>query len=172
MVHRFRQLCTFILVGLCASPVFAQNKKGWGSEYFSEIGSLLPNQIKGVDEILPMWSASFGAHRDDMSYSMGYANATAKGVRWHSISIEMRNDVDISTLVGSIDLGADLHALQKPGSHGFTWIGGAHVGGGVMALISHGLYARMNMKFNASPGVALFLGFGLLYRPSEDTDKK
>lgn len=140
-------------------------------EYFFEVGNLLPDQIEGITEITPMWGAAVGMHKMDMAYSFQFTNANAKGAKINVYSVEARKEVPISNLVGMISFGADIQGIISPGKTERTYYGGAHVGGGILALISSGLYIRMNMKFTASPGVSLFLGFGLLYRPSEDIVK-
>ena len=137
-------------------------------EYFLEGGILLPDQIDEVTEVLPTWGLGVGWVKDTTVYGFELANATSEGVQFFNLAASIRADLEIMGLTGTVAGGLDATGLERPGHEGRKYFGGAHFSGGVMALISKGLYARMNMKFNLNPGVSMFLGFGLLYRPAED----
>jgi hypothetical protein len=162
-----------VVVSFCliTSTSHAQNSEDKIWEFYGEMGSLLPDQIDGVTEIMPMWGFGVGMSNLSSAYSLQYINSTANGIKINAFSLETRKDVPFSSLVGSVSLGLDYQGITLPGEESATYYGGGHVGGGILALISSGLYVRMNMKFAFSPGVAMFLGFGLLYRPSEDIVK-
>lgn len=154
---------------LSAQSAWAQQGSGSKMEFLLEGGSILPDQIDGVSEILPAWGLGVGlATTPAKAYLLEFINATSEGVQLYNVALSARADFDVSSLKGIVSGGADLVGLERPGHEGRNYYGGAHFGGGMMALISKGLYARMNMKFNLNPGVSMFIGFGLLYRPSED----
>lgn len=167
-----RFIFVFLISFLLINPlVFAQGQSGDSSklEVFAELGSLLPDQIDGLDEILGMWGLGIGLSSNSKSYFFEYASGSGDdGEAVQDFAIGFRKDIELTGLAGMVGGGIDLFSITRANEEDKTYYGGVHFSAGIMALISKGLYARMNMKFNANPGVSMFLGFGLLYRPSED----
>ena len=151
-----------------SSKSWSQEKGDGKLEIYLEGGRLLPDQIDAVDETLGMISLGLGWATPAKSTYLQYGTASDAGVKYQDYSLGLRKDIAVSGLASVVSGGVSVIGLARPGHEGTNYYLGGHFGGGIMALISKGLYARMNMKFNVNPGVAMFLGFGLLYRPSED----
>lgn len=133
-------------------------------EFGAHVGNILPNQVEGATEIQPQWGlrAGFGlggAGTSEFTFNAG----KDQGVDWKQMSASVRMDMPIEELVGHVYVGLDLTMYEseiKPR----VVLGGGHIGGGVMALLSKDLWFRADMKFNINPGTSLFIGGGFLFR--------
>ncbi len=165
-------LVSLVLALVFATPkLYAQSEKGGtetgqnvGSEWGFHLGSFLPNQIDGITEILPMWGARYGIKTKRGFIEAGADFSKAMGTRFTTASLSIRGDIPVQSLVGHVSLGLDLHQVIPPGSDGTTYLGGGHVGGGIMSLIGGDVWFRSDMKFNINPGTSLYIGFGFLFR--------
>ena len=135
-----------------------------GMEWSFHLGRLLPNQITGIEEILPMWGGRFGLKTGRGFVEMGAAFANALNTRITTLSLSHRGHMPVQNLVGHVYYGVDLHHIKAPGSENATILGGGHVGGGILALISNEVWLRGDMKFNVNPGTSLYVGFGIMLR--------
>lgn len=173
---RIASISAFCLCFLPSSVLFAQAGGGGSSggeskmEVIVEAGKLLPDQIDGLTDNVSMFGLSLGLSKKDSSYFVQYAlGSNDEDGKFQDIALGYRKDVGVNGLYGSVGGGIDLFKITREGLEDSNYYGGIHFSAGVMTLISKGLYVRMNMKFNFNPGVGMFLGFGILYRPSEDT---
>lgn len=171
------QLCTFIMmltiVSFSSLSVFAQDQnaedektKKFGTVYGLHTGPLLPNQIKGMTEIMPLWGAHYAFPVRKGHLEIGIANAHAKGVDYYNGSVSMRGDYNIEDMFAIVFAGLDTH-YYAPAGEPFGMFFGAHVGGGFAANLGDLLWFRADMKFNVNPGTALYIGFGLEWRLPE-----
>lgn len=134
-------------------------------EMGAHVGNVLPNQVPGATEIQPQWGLRMGlgtggAGTGEFTFNAGNGEF---GVRWKQVSASIRMDMPIEELVGIVYLGLDA-TMYESDSKSQTVLGGGHVGGGVMSLISKDLWFRADMKFNVNPGTSLFIGGGFLFR--------
>lgn len=143
-----------------------------GSELGFHLGSLLPNQIPNVDEILSMWGARYGLKTGRGFFEMGAYFASGYDAKLTQLSVSIRGDIPVESLVGEVFLGVDLNQVVSPGSTETVYLGGGHVGGGVMALIAGDVWFRSDMKFNINPGTSLYIGFGFLVRLPEGSGSR
>ncbi len=154
---------------LCVQSTFAQEEKDegkdkkFGSIYGIHTGPLLPNQIQGMTEIMPVWGVRYGLPVRKGMLEMGVANARAYGVEYYNISASIRGDYNIDDMYALIYAGIDSH-YYSPNGAPFNMYFGAHVGGGFAAHLGDLLWFRTDMKFNVNPGTALYIGFGLEWR--------
>lgn len=162
----------FVIVML-APQIYAQSISGRnnpeigqnvGSEWGFHLGSFLPNQIDGITEILPMWGTRYGFKTKRGFIEAGADFSKAMGTRFTSVSLSVRGDIPVQSLVGHVSIGIDLHQVVPPGATENTYLGGGHVGGGIMALIGNDVWFRTDMKFNVNPGTSLYIGFGFIFR--------
>ncbi len=135
-----------------------------GSEWGFHIGSLLPNQIEGIEEILPRWGMRYGLRTGRGFIEGGAEFSKALGARFSTLSISLRGDIPVQTLVAQVFIGMDLHQVVAPTATETTYLGGGHVGGGIMALIGGDVWFRSDMKFSINPGTSLYIGFGFIFR--------
>ncbi len=158
------------LVFFFSAACFAQAPDGdkqevkYGSEMSFHLGTLLPNQIDGVTEILPMAGLRFGLPTKGGLVELGAANAHAYGTDYDIFSASFRADfIPLEQFVTFIYAGPDFHYYSPPGQD-YTTAWGGHVGSGLMMHISDTMWFRGDMKFNMNPGTALYIGFGLIFR--------
>ncbi len=170
MIPRTTKLFLFLLPILISQNVLAQGEDSQSGllnatfEMGAHVGNILPNQVDGATEIQPQWGLQMG-------FGMGGAATTeftfnagnGEGVEWKQLSVSMRMDMPVEELIGIVYIGADA-TMYESATKAQTVLGGAHVGGGVISLISQDLWFRADMKFNVNPGTSLFIGGGFLFR--------
>jgi len=173
------QLRTFVPVVLLAtlfyltfaSRAIAQSEEGaahHGNEFSFHGGYLLPNQIDGVTEILPVVGARYGFAMGEAGViELGAANSHAEGVDFTTFTLSLRGEVPlIEGITGIVYGGTDFNWYQPQLQSERLTAVGVHLGAGGMMLVSDTLWLRTEMKFMGGPGTSLYLGFGLVFRAS------
>jgi hypothetical protein len=169
----------FLLVIFKSKLSQAQNADQGDTQAFNspfelggQIGNILPNQVPSVTEIHPQWGlrTGFGFGGSGTS-EFGLTAGKGNGVDWKQLSASLRLDMPIEELVGIVYIGLDM-TMYETTSKAQTILGGGHVGGGVMSLISKDLWFRADMKFNVNPGTSLFIGGGFLFRFGSSGEKE
>ena len=128
------------------------------------LGELLPNQVKGVTEIMGLGSARLGFRLSPLAYfETGAIFGNGEGQEWRDVHGDFRIDVPVQNIVGIALVGADATYFSSI-SHSSRVIFGGHVGGGVQAHLMGSCWFRGDMKFSFSPGTTLYFGFGLVWR--------
>lgn len=141
----------------------AKEDKQFGKIYGLHVGPLLPNQIRGMSEIMPVWGARYAMPLRKGHAEFGLANSQANGTSYYNVSASFRGDYQIEDLFAVAYAGLDTHYWNAPSESAQTMFG-FHVGGGFAAHLSDMLWFRSDMKFNVNPGTALYIGFGLEWR--------
>lgn len=164
---------------LAGSTAFAQPDPGGASkpagsdapfELGFHLGSLLPDQIDGVTEIMGLGGARMGYKFNPGSYfEGGIITGNGEGVKWKNIHMDVRMDIPVEGLVGIAYVGADSTYYQGAGRSSSKLIFGGHAGGGIMAHVSGSMWFRGDMKFNFSPGTSLYIGAGFVFRLGSDS---
>jgi hypothetical protein len=133
-------------------------------EFAPSGGQILPNQIPGMTEIIGLGGARLGFRMAPRVFlETGFLTGNGEGVEYKNIFGSVRVDIPVETLVGVVFLGGD--AINYKGvDKDLKTFGGAHVGGGVQALLGGSVWFRSNMKFNVNPGTAMIIDFGLSFR--------
>lgn len=160
-------LCFGLLGPSFASRAVAQSEEGThGNEFSFHGGYLLPNQIDGVTEILPVVGARYGFAMSEAGViEIGAANSHAEGVDFTTFTLSMRGEVPlIEGITGIVYGGADFNWYRPESQSERLTAVGAHLGAGGMMLVSETLWLRTEMKFMGGPGTSLYLGFGLVLR--------
>lgn len=152
---------------LAAMPATAQEGGDGGpSEISLFVGSLLPNQVDGVSEILPVFGGRYGMALFGVRTEAGFANSHAYGVDFTTFSFSARADLPaLEQFVGSIYGGLDLNYYIPEGATERQSDTGGHVGLALMMHTSSSLWLRSDLKFMVNPGTSLALLFGLVFRP-------
>lgn len=133
-------------------------------EFGFNLGNLLPNQISGVEEIMPLGGVRAGYRLAGGGYAeAGFIAGNAEGVKWKNAHLDIRMDIPIENLLAVAYVGADSVYYQGVG-HGHKLIFGGHAGGGIMAHLGGSAWFRADMKFSFSPGTSLYIGAGLVFR--------
>lgn len=137
-----------------------------GSEFSLFIGSMLPNQIDGVTEILPVFGGRYGLPTARLGVAeFGFANTHAEGVSFTTFSASLRADLPaMDSFVGFVYGGLDISYFRPAGSEDRKTDSGLHVGAGLSVHASDTLWFRSDLKFNASPGTSLSILFGIVFQ--------
>ncbi|MCM2282752.1 MAG: hypothetical protein NDI61_13005 [Bdellovibrionaceae bacterium] len=139
----------------------------WGSEYSFHAGSLLPNQIDGITEIMPFVGLRYATSLNYGSIELGVSNSHAHGADYTFMTASFRGELapmpDIATVFYA---GPDFHYFRPTNNIGRRSETGLHVGSGMMMHLGGPFWLRADMKFNMHPGTALYIGFGFALRTS------
>jgi hypothetical protein len=138
-------------------------KVQFGEAYSVHVGPLLPNQIKGMTEIMPTLGGRYAFPMRQGHLELGVANANAWGTSYYNLSASFRGDFSLDDMFGLMYVGLDTHYYNPP-AETFNLFFGGHVGGGFAIPIGDRWWLRTDMKFNMNPGTALYIGFGLEWR--------
>lgn len=140
--------------------------EGGGSEISLYLGTMLPNQIDGVSEILPLLGGRYGLRTASLgTLEFGLTNTHAEGVDFTTFTGSIRADLPaMDGFFGIIYTGIDLNYYRPAGSEDRRTETGFHVGSGILMHASDTLWFRSDLKFMASPGTSLSLLFGLVFR--------
>lgn len=149
----------------------AQSPEGTGSaasdaplEVGLHIGSLLPNQIHGVREIMGLGGARVGLRMaPNTFFETGLISGNGEGVEWKNAHADFRMDIPVQNLVAIAYVGGDANYYKPVRSSTNKLIFGGHAGGGIAAKMGSSTWFRLDMKFNISPGTSLYIGAGLVF---------
>lgn len=168
---RLVELLVAICIVVVGHPTDAAAQAGGGggaggSEFSLFIGSLLPNQIDGVTEILPVFGGRYGIPTSRVGVAeFGFGNTHAEGVDFTTLSGSLRADLPaIDQFVGFVYGGFDISYFRPAGSEDRKTDTGLHVGAGLSVHASDTLWFRSDLKFSASPGTSLALLFGIVFQ--------
>lgn len=129
------------------------------------IGSLLPNQISGVTEIMGLGGARVGYRlNSSVIAEAGAVMGNGHGAQYKDMFMSFRVDVPVENLVGILYVGPDLVYFKGNGNPKDTMQIGGHVGGGILAHAGGSLWVRTDMKFNVKPGTSMYLSLSLMFR--------
>jgi len=158
----------FVSIGQPSDAVAQEGGGGGagGSEFSLFIGSMLPNQIDGVTEILPVFGGRYGIPTVRLGVAeFGFGNTHAEGVDFTTFSASLRADLPaIDQFIGFVYGGLDVSYFRPAGSEDRKTDTGLHVGAGLSLHVSDTLWFRSDLKFNASPGTSLSLLFGIVFQ--------
>jgi hypothetical protein len=128
------------------------------------LGTLLPNQIGGVSEIMSLGGIRGGVRIAQQGWwESGLITGNGEGQTWRNIHTDIRMDIPYENLVGIAGVGLDIIQFSGPSTSSTLDFGG-HVNLGVQANLGGSIWFRTDMKFGFSPGTSLYIGFGLTYR--------
>ena len=161
-----------VLVFFVTAFAWAQDEGGgggggdsYGSEMGFHLGQLLPNQVEGVTEILPVYGFRYGYPTKAGIAELGLNNTHARGIDFTTIELGLRADLEpMPNFLANVMVGGDMHYYSPENSNDRQTHYGGHVGTGLMMLVSDTLWARGEMKFLFNPGVAMYFGFGFVLR--------
>ena len=155
--------CVTTLVAVV--PAFAQDSGSNPDEISLYLGSMLPNQIPGVTEILPVAGGRYGIGTRLGTFEFGGANSHASGIDFTTFEADLRGDFPVAEgLLGIGYGGFDYNWYSPIGSSNRQSETGFHVGVGAMMLASNTLWLRTDLKFMGGPGTSLYLLFGFVFR--------
>lgn len=157
------------LISIAVSPhdaAWAQEADG-SDDISLYVGSMLPNQIDGVTEILPVFGGRYGFGTKIGTVEVGGANTHAEGVDFTTISGSLRGDFDLGDgMSGLIYGGMDWNWYIPAGATDRQSETGFHIGTGALMSVTQNLALRADLKFMGGPGTSLYLLFGVLFKSS------
>ena len=157
-------LSLLIFVGQTA----VADEAGGGDDFSFFLGEMLPNQIDGVRDILPVFGGryAFGLSGPG-AIEVGLQNSHAQGVDFTTLNLDFRAVFPAAPgISAAIYLGPALNYYsEKDSSNRLTATG---IEFGVAGLMSVGdvLQLRADLKFMGGPGTSLYLLFGVVFRTS------
>jgi hypothetical protein len=164
LMNLIRSLLILCLV-FGSTSAFAQDSVTGGNDISLYVGKMLPNQIDGVDEILPVFGGRYGLGFSFGLVEFGLANTHAEGVDFTTFETSYRYDLPLEegllVLVGG---GLDLNYYKPEGESSRKTEVGLHVNTGAMMAISNAFWLRGDLKFMGGPGTSLSLLFGIVIR--------
>lgn len=162
----YRLILTGLVIISASRPLLAQGTSTrFGPEINGHIGTLLPNQIEGVTEILPCWGLRYSHPIGGAIAEASYRNSHAKGVDFDLMSLGLR--LDMNTIDGFTNVfygGYDMSSYIPEGQTQRTWKGGGHLGSGLMMHVASSFWLRTDLSFHVRPGTSLYLGLGFVIR--------
>ena len=166
IVSRLIALVAVILTGSALSQrAFAQADAG--NDFSLFIGYMLPNQIDGVTEILPLFGGRYSFGLPAGAVEVFGENAHAEGVDWTSFGVSLRGEIPVMHgISGLIYGGPNFHYYAPAGSIVRRSDYGVHFGVAGLMLVSDTFWLRTDLKFMGNPGTAMYLLFGLMFRTS------
>ena len=137
-----------------------------GSEVSLYLGSMLPNQIDGITEILPIFGGRYGIKTTNLGMlEFSFSNIHAEGVDFTTLSATLRADLPaIDQFVGIFYGGVDFNYYRPATASDRTTDTGLHIGTGLMMHTTDTLWFRTDLKFMASPGTSLSILFGVVLK--------
>lgn len=164
---RFAILTSLIALTAALTPraAFAQDSGSTTDDISLYVGSMLPNQIDGVNEILPVFGGRYGFGTNIGTFEVGGANTHAEGIDWTQIEGSLRGDFDLGDgMSGLIYGGADWNWYIPAGASERQSETGFHIGTGALMSVTPNLSLRADLKFMGGPGTSLYLLFGVLFK--------
>ena len=137
-----------------------------GSEISLFLGTMLPNQIDGITEILPLFGGRYGFRTGTFGVAeFGLSNAHAEGVDFTTLSGTIRADLPaIDQFVGIFYGGVDINYYRPNGKDNRSTDTGLHIGTGLMVHLSDTLWLRTDLKFMVQPGTSLSILGGIVFK--------
>jgi hypothetical protein len=165
---RFSQFIVFVILFLAgAPPAFAQNSGSNGDDFSLFVGHMLPHQINGVDEILPVFGGRYAFGTSFGAIELGGQNTHAAGLDFSTLTLDLRGEIPLAQGVsGLLYLGPVLNYYTEKDASERKLEYGIEAGAGAMMLISDTLWLRGDMKFMGGPGTSLYILFGFVFRTS------
>jgi hypothetical protein len=155
----------FLLAFASVAKAQETGAAGSGSDFSVSVGSLLPNQIDGVTEILPVFGGRYAMSTGLGKLEFGGFNSHAEGVDFTTGEASLRGDFPVGDgAVGLVYAGIDLNWYAKKNSSDRQTETGFHIGTGAMLHVAETFWLRGEFKFMGGPGTSLYLLFGIAFR--------
>ncbi len=139
----------------------------YGTEINIQFGTLLPDQIKGVSELLPVWAFLYKIPFAGAGLEFGILNTHAYGLDYTTFPVRGRFDITIDPdLTAIVYAGPEINYYSETNSTSRNAVVGFHLGGGVMYHMLETVWLRAEMKYSVNPGDSLYFGFGISFRAS------
>jgi hypothetical protein len=140
----------------------------YGTEVNIQFGTLLPDQIKGVTELLPVWAFLYKIPFAGAGLEFGILNTHAYGLDYTTFPVRGRFDIPIDAdLAAMVYAGPEINYYTETNSNDRNAVVGFHLGGGAMFHVLETVWLRAEMKYSVNPGDSLYFGFGFSFRGTD-----
>lgn len=158
--------CLGLIAAIFLTPhAFAEDNAPKGPEFGGYMATVLPNQIKGVTEILPAWGVRYSYPLTVGYIEGGLRDSHAKGVDFDVLSIDYRYDTNqIEGFTNIFYLGYNENYYRPVNTTKRNLIGGGFFGSGLMMKVASTFWLRTDLSLAVSPGTSLMLGLGFVIR--------
>jgi hypothetical protein len=159
---------TFVLVALpfSSQKAVAQSGPAFEHEVSLQLGSLLPNQIRGVTEIMPTWGLGYATSTRAGALEVTGIHSNAYGASLINLGLGLRGEFPtIDQFSGLVFGGFDVMRYKPFDEESSRVETGMHIGVGVLMFVSDSLWLRGDLRFQAGPGTSLLMGFSVVVRP-------
>jgi hypothetical protein len=157
----------FVVVSLVTGfNAHAQDSGTGGDDFGLFLGYMLPNQIDGVTDIVPIFGGRYAFGLSGVgALELEGMNTHSEGIDFTTIGASLRGEIPVMHGIhGIVYGGPDLHYYIPRGDTVRHTDYGVHVGIGGMMLVTDTLWLRTDLRFNGNPGTALLLLFGAMFR--------
>lgn len=167
-ICRILLLAALVTTLASSRPALAQSSGTTNSDDFSLfVGHMLPHQIEGVDEILPVFGGRYAFGTSFGAIELGGQNTHAHGIDFTSVSLDLRGEFVLAQGVsGLLYLGPVLNYYSPKDSSDRKLEYGVEAGAAGTLLLSDTLWLRGDLKFMGGPGTSLYMLFGFIFRTS------
>jgi len=156
--------CSFLFQDFALAQAQDSGTK-YGSELSVQFGTLLPDQISGVTEILPVGGVFYKIPVAGAGLEFGLLNTHAKGVDFTTFPIRGRFELPLDEyMTAMVFAGPEVNYYSPVDTTDRQTVVGFHLGGGAMYHVLETLWFRAEMKYSFNPGDSLYFGFGVSFR--------
>ena len=131
-------------------------------------GTLLPNSIIGVTELVPGWGFLAAVPTGKGVFEVATFIGSGNSETYDTAAFDYRYDIPFSTLETHFLGGINVDTYTSP-TMKKSFIGGWHFGGGAALQLAGPIFLRSDFRYRIGPGVSLIVTVGLDYRLSDST---
>lgn len=151
--------------GLSAPYAHAQSGTTHGDDISVLLGHMLPSQIEGVRDILPVFGGRYGIGTNFGAIDIGLQNSHAEGVDFTTLTLDLRGEFPLASGInGLLYAGPVLNYYSRKNTEDRLTEYGLEAGIGAMMLVSDTLWLRGDLKYMGGPGSSLYFLFGVAFR--------
>ena len=135
------------------------------SEYALLGGWVLPDQVPGMEEVLPAWGLRAGVGVGPQTLlALSYLSSLADGIHSHQANLEARYSAFSDGVIGYLAAGASFLSYSSFQQESVHQELGVLMGTGFMFQLSQEVWLQSQMHFRLKPGVQLNLLMGIVMR--------
>jgi hypothetical protein len=164
---RILWLLAFVFLSLTGpSLALAQDSGGGSNDFRLFVGHILPNQIEGISEIMPVFGGSYTMiSGSGGGFELGGSNVHAEGVDFTTLSGSLVGELaPAPDLAARLYLGVDLNYYRPLNESARKTETGVHFGTAALMHVTNTLWLRADLKMMGGPGTSLWILFGLVFR--------
>ena len=160
----WRMLYLFFICTLHTPAGLAQSESKTGTELTVFVGELLPHQISGLSDMLPVFGGRYGLPFSFGTVEAEFSNSHSFGVDWTNFALSLTGQSTLFPDGSALYFGGvDTSLYRSLGDQNRQLAVGFHVGGGVILKVVRSFWLRTDAKLMSGPGVTLMVDVGISY---------